>query len=171
MIYWHGKTEELGGKPVPVPLCPPQIPHELTRARTRASAVKDRRLTTWAMVARPAAISLTCPHFGSYATMDLLYASSWLFYYMVIGKTFINRSYQRLLTVLVWIANNFCSQSCSSTSWLNTSSQSSGLWQQPNWQWHRQQLNDDTHAKCLRLNTYYLLLQTTLSQWMNLCFD
>jgi hypothetical protein len=25
--YWQGKTEELGEKPVPVPLCPPQIPH------------------------------------------------------------------------------------------------------------------------------------------------
>jgi hypothetical protein len=28
---WHGKTEVLGEKPVPVPLCPPQIPHESTR--------------------------------------------------------------------------------------------------------------------------------------------
>jgi hypothetical protein len=28
------KTEELGEKPVPVPLCLPQIPHGLTRART-----------------------------------------------------------------------------------------------------------------------------------------
>jgi hypothetical protein len=36
--YWQGKTEELGEKPVPVPLCPPQISHGLTRARTRASA-------------------------------------------------------------------------------------------------------------------------------------
>jgi hypothetical protein len=27
---WQGKTELLGGKPVPVPLCPPQIPHWLT---------------------------------------------------------------------------------------------------------------------------------------------
>jgi hypothetical protein len=35
MIYWQGKTEELGEKPVPVPLSPPQIPHGLTRARTR----------------------------------------------------------------------------------------------------------------------------------------
>jgi hypothetical protein len=26
-------------KPSPVPLCPPQIPHKLTRARTRASAM------------------------------------------------------------------------------------------------------------------------------------
>jgi hypothetical protein len=26
-------------KPVPVPLCPPQIPHDLTRARTRAASV------------------------------------------------------------------------------------------------------------------------------------
>jgi hypothetical protein len=50
--YWQGKTEELGEKPVPVPLCPPQIPHGLTRERTRTSAVRGRRLTTWAM-ARP----------------------------------------------------------------------------------------------------------------------
>jgi hypothetical protein len=50
--YWQGKTEKLGEKPVPVPLCPPQIPHGLTRARTRASVVRGRRLTTWA-TARP----------------------------------------------------------------------------------------------------------------------
>jgi hypothetical protein len=53
MIYWQRKTEELRGKPVPVPLCPPQIPHGLTRARTQASVVRGRRLTTWAM-AQPA---------------------------------------------------------------------------------------------------------------------
>jgi hypothetical protein len=46
---WQGKTEVLGEKPVPVPLCPPQIPHGLTRDRTRASAVGGRRLTAWAM--------------------------------------------------------------------------------------------------------------------------
>jgi hypothetical protein len=46
---WQGETEELGEKPVPVPLCPPQIPHWLTRDRTRASAVGGRRLTAWAM--------------------------------------------------------------------------------------------------------------------------
>jgi hypothetical protein len=28
------KTEELGEKPAPVPICPPQIPQELTRAVT-----------------------------------------------------------------------------------------------------------------------------------------
>jgi hypothetical protein len=50
--YWQVKTEELGEKPVPVPLCPPQIPHGLTRARTRDCAVRGWRLTTWAM-ARP----------------------------------------------------------------------------------------------------------------------
>jgi hypothetical protein len=32
-------------KLAPVPLCPPQIPHDLTWARTRASAVGSRRLT------------------------------------------------------------------------------------------------------------------------------
>jgi hypothetical protein len=35
-------------KPAPMPLCPPQIPHDLTRA----AAVGNRRLTAWAM-ARP----------------------------------------------------------------------------------------------------------------------
>jgi hypothetical protein len=48
-MIWQGKPEELGEKPVPVPLCPPQIPHGLTRARTWASAVRGRRLTTWVM--------------------------------------------------------------------------------------------------------------------------
>jgi hypothetical protein len=32
-----------------VPLCPPQIPHDLTRAGTRATAVGSRRLSVWAM--------------------------------------------------------------------------------------------------------------------------
>jgi hypothetical protein len=48
-LYLQGKTEELGEKPVAVPLCPQQIPHGLTRARTRDSTVRGRRLTTWAM--------------------------------------------------------------------------------------------------------------------------
>jgi hypothetical protein len=54
--YWEGKIEGLGGKPVPVPVSPPQIPHGLTWARTRASAVRSRPLTACAM-ARP-----TNPH-------------------------------------------------------------------------------------------------------------
>jgi hypothetical protein len=37
-----------GTEPVPVPLCPPQIPHEFTWDWTRAIAVESRRLTTWA---------------------------------------------------------------------------------------------------------------------------
>jgi hypothetical protein len=39
-------------KPDPWSLCPPQIPHDLIRAGTRAAAVGSRRLTAWAM-ARP----------------------------------------------------------------------------------------------------------------------
>jgi hypothetical protein len=53
-----GENRQLGEKSVPVPLCPPQISHGLTRDRTRASAVRGRRLTAWAM-ARP---SLTLLH-------------------------------------------------------------------------------------------------------------
>jgi hypothetical protein len=37
-------------KPAPVPLCPPQIPHDLTRARTRTAAMGIRWVTAWAMV-------------------------------------------------------------------------------------------------------------------------
>jgi hypothetical protein len=36
-------------KPAPAPLRPPQIPHDQTRARTRAAAVGSQRLTAWAM--------------------------------------------------------------------------------------------------------------------------
>jgi hypothetical protein len=36
-------------KPAQPPLCPPQIPHDLTWTRTRAAAVGSRRLTAWAM--------------------------------------------------------------------------------------------------------------------------
>jgi hypothetical protein len=36
-------------KPAPAPFCPPQIPHDQTRARTRAAAVGSQRLTVWAM--------------------------------------------------------------------------------------------------------------------------
>jgi hypothetical protein len=32
-------------KPAPVPLCPPQIPHDQNRARTRAAAVGSQQLT------------------------------------------------------------------------------------------------------------------------------
>jgi hypothetical protein len=32
-------------KPAPVPLCPPQIPQDLTRARTWVAALGSRRLT------------------------------------------------------------------------------------------------------------------------------
>jgi hypothetical protein len=38
----NGRTRR---KPAPVPLCPPQIPQDLTRALTRAAAVGSQRLT------------------------------------------------------------------------------------------------------------------------------
>jgi hypothetical protein len=41
-----GKTEELGEKPVPVPLCPPQIPHGMTQMQAWPSMVRGQGLTT-----------------------------------------------------------------------------------------------------------------------------
>jgi hypothetical protein len=35
-------------KPAPVPLCPPQIPHDLAQARSRASVVESQQLTALA---------------------------------------------------------------------------------------------------------------------------
>jgi hypothetical protein len=40
-IILTGETEELREKPGPVTLCPPQIPHKLTRAQTWAYTVRD----------------------------------------------------------------------------------------------------------------------------------
>jgi hypothetical protein len=48
---WQRKLK-YSEKLAPLPLCPPQIPHDLTWVRTRAAVVGSRRLTAWAM-ARP----------------------------------------------------------------------------------------------------------------------
>jgi hypothetical protein len=47
-----GENRRTRRKTVLVPHCPPQIPHVLTRTRTRASAARGQRLTAWPM-ARP----------------------------------------------------------------------------------------------------------------------
>jgi hypothetical protein len=47
-----GETEVLGEYLPQMPLCSPQIRHDLPRARTQAAAVRSSRLTAWAM-ARP----------------------------------------------------------------------------------------------------------------------
>jgi hypothetical protein len=49
---WQGKTQRTRRTTTPAPLCPPQIPLDQTRARTRAAAVGSQRLIAWAM-ARP----------------------------------------------------------------------------------------------------------------------
>jgi hypothetical protein len=75
---YRGKPKYWGGKPVPVPLCPPQIPHWPTRDRTRASAVTGRRLTTRAMAW--SRYSINCPIFIM-QTGCLLRGTSWIFKY------------------------------------------------------------------------------------------
>jgi hypothetical protein len=46
-IVWGNRSTRR--KHAPAPLCAPQIPFDQTRARTRAAAVKNQRLTAWAM--------------------------------------------------------------------------------------------------------------------------
>jgi hypothetical protein len=49
-IILTGENRRTRRKPVSVPLCPSQILHGLTRARTQASAVRGPRLTAWTML-------------------------------------------------------------------------------------------------------------------------
>jgi hypothetical protein len=46
-------------KPAPVRLCPPQIPHDLSRDRTRAAAVGSRTLIPWARTRPGCSASIT----------------------------------------------------------------------------------------------------------------
>jgi hypothetical protein len=52
-VEWELAEEtEVLGENLPMPICPPYVPHELIRDRTLAAAVRSRRLTAWA-VAQP----------------------------------------------------------------------------------------------------------------------
>ena len=42
--YWRGKTEVFRGKPLPLSVCPSEIPHGLAGDWSRSSAVRFRRL-------------------------------------------------------------------------------------------------------------------------------
>jgi hypothetical protein len=49
---WRGKCEVLWEKPVPVPLCAPQVPLGPTSGSSRAVAVRDQRIPAWEMARR-----------------------------------------------------------------------------------------------------------------------
>jgi hypothetical protein len=79
-------------KPAPAPLCPPQIPHDQTRARTLAAAVGSQRLTAWPM-ARPSifriflpvlSVTVLCPYyffpFQLYSSLKMKIACSFEIY-------------------------------------------------------------------------------------------
>lgn len=46
-IVLTGKTQVLGEKPLPMPLCLPQMPHRKVLVWTRASVMSDWQLTAW----------------------------------------------------------------------------------------------------------------------------
>jgi hypothetical protein len=86
-------------KTAPVPLCPPQIPHDLTRARTRAAAVGIRWLTAWA-IPRPQSILLQLRY-------RLRCQSLWIGYVHreVITYTYEKRSARKILS---YVETNMC---------------------------------------------------------------
>jgi hypothetical protein len=58
-------------KPAPAPLCPPQIPHDLTWYRTRAAAVGSWRLTALAMTRPRPTVLEPLQQYGLLATTEL----------------------------------------------------------------------------------------------------
>jgi hypothetical protein len=48
----RGNRSEVLEETAPMLLCPPQIPHDLTRSQTRAAAVGSQQLTAWAIAPR-----------------------------------------------------------------------------------------------------------------------
>jgi hypothetical protein len=89
-------------KPAPVPLCPPQIPHDLTWDRTRGAAVGSQRLTAWAM-ARPC-ISLNVCDVSNWRLWKILWIKfldngrgKWIFNFSCISLVLIS-VYLRSLT-------------------------------------------------------------------------
>jgi hypothetical protein len=63
MVEWYRRkpTSQGGEKPLPFPLCPPQIPRIPSWDRTQVSAVTDWRLTAWIIARRDYAIQQTIP--------------------------------------------------------------------------------------------------------------
>jgi hypothetical protein len=47
-VNWQGKLK-YSEKTCPSAFCPPQTPHDLTRAQTRTATVGSRWLTAWVM--------------------------------------------------------------------------------------------------------------------------
>jgi hypothetical protein len=87
--WWNRSTRR---KPAPVPLCPPQIPRDLTWARTQAAAVGSRLLTAWAM-------GPPYPSFSDYACSFLCNKNS---FKVISGK----HSYAFLIYLYFWIPSN-----------------------------------------------------------------
>jgi hypothetical protein len=76
--HWQGKPDKLGKK-VSFPLCP-QFPHLLILARTRDSAMRGRRLTTWAMTSLRTTndVVLTPDYMSHFSNFDLAGWYPWL---------------------------------------------------------------------------------------------
>jgi hypothetical protein len=61
-------------KPAPVPICQPQISHDLTWDRTQAASVVSRWITAWA-VARPQSTTVTF-YFYRWTYLHIVFSSS-----------------------------------------------------------------------------------------------
>jgi hypothetical protein len=97
-VEWHlqRSTKGLGGKSVPVPLCPPQIPHGLPLQRAGASGVRSRRLTPSAM-ARPTVCS--CWE-DKEKTSSITQEATWYFYITGLNKACRMNCVQGITTVI-----------------------------------------------------------------------
>jgi hypothetical protein len=84
-----------GRKIAQVPLSPPQIPHDLSWARTLAAEVGSWRLTSWAME-RPCKCVSCNPPVPSCDDILVEYIPIYVYFYMFILAVMWNRSFKTL---------------------------------------------------------------------------
>ena len=81
-LHSHGKTEELGEKAVPVPLCPPQIPFGLLWGRTGSLTLFDNKRNTTATTTTTTTnnnnslVALQLFNFGHYIQHPIFWTNS-----------------------------------------------------------------------------------------------
>jgi hypothetical protein len=97
--YWQGKPKNSEKKLVPVPPCPPEIPHGMIRKRNRASAVTRLRLTAWDM-ARPTAYVGNKPNDHPTYLSLLMTQIAWLFFHLAFKGSFLLSSYDHEYAII-----------------------------------------------------------------------
>jgi hypothetical protein len=103
LVEWRlaAETEVLGENLPPAPLCPPQIPHDQTQARTQAAVVGSQWLTAWAMVQPQIQFPKRVFKLLEYRTMDKVQKPNNSEYMRITGQIFKNLLLEYLQRIVI----------------------------------------------------------------------